>query len=204
MFGMSKQPVENEKQMFYYNFLTEIEYYEFMCRVANEYFHVSFGEIEEALDEQEAYMKIMAVQPLELKLYELLSTKFSLILHQQVSDATDGEGVKLSKMQKTVNADKRKGKNNNKKKTGSLPIDEDLDQIQEETEDSGGNLTIIHSEREEGSSSFEDSPRVHLPEDSQRMDTNEEDERSLLSDSSLSKNEKGTSTKRITLNFNRE
>ena len=52
MFGMSKQPVENEKQMFYYNYLTDIEYYEFMCRVAHEYFHVSFSEIEEVEDEE--------------------------------------------------------------------------------------------------------------------------------------------------------
>lgn len=61
MFGMSKQPVENEKQMYYYSFLTEIEYYEFMCRLADEYFHVSYGELDEVENEDQAYMKIMAL-----------------------------------------------------------------------------------------------------------------------------------------------
>ena len=148
----------------------------------------------------------MALQPLEFKLYELLSTKFKKI--SLVVDAESSDGLKLSKMQKTVNLDKKKVKKNKSKLSAKkstmatvprVQEEEEQDYIMEETVDSGGNLTIIHSEREEGSSysSFGSSPRVRLAEDSERMVTGEhEGTRSLLSDSGQSE------TKRIVLNFN--
>lgn len=60
-------------------------------------------------------MKIMSLQPLEFKLYELLSTKFKKV--SLVVDAESSDGLKLSKMQKTVNNDKKKIKKNKKKST---------------------------------------------------------------------------------------
>ena len=77
MFGSSKQTVENEHGSYFYRHLTEVEFYEFIARVADEVYHASNSLKSQDLDWQSLYARRMAVEPLESKIYELLVTKFA-------------------------------------------------------------------------------------------------------------------------------
>lgn len=42
---MSKQTVINEANMYYYTFLEEIEAFEFFARIADNYYHISYSQL---------------------------------------------------------------------------------------------------------------------------------------------------------------
>jgi len=70
---MSKQFVINEYELLFYSSLDQVEFYEFFGRVAQEVFHTSMAKRPDATN----YMKHMACEPLEIKMYELMVTKLS-------------------------------------------------------------------------------------------------------------------------------
>ena len=43
---MSKQTVKNEAEMYFYSFLDEQEIYEWLARVADSLYHLSYSEVE--------------------------------------------------------------------------------------------------------------------------------------------------------------
>jgi hypothetical protein len=71
IFGQSKQTVKNETEMYFYTFLEEIEVMEFLARIADNYYHTNNVNLQ-AESAQQIHLKKMALQPLEVKMYDLL------------------------------------------------------------------------------------------------------------------------------------
>ena len=101
LFGASKQTEVREDDMYFYGFLTELEFYELIVRLTNEVYHQSLvieggeGEAVDAATEEEPRgklaavtgdpkatlrLRILAVEPLEYKIFEFLSTDFAACL----------------------------------------------------------------------------------------------------------------------------
>jgi len=72
LFGLSKQTVANESGQHFYSYLEEIEFFEFFARVADEVHHTSYSRRAGASH----YAKQMAIEPLELKILEVLHQRF--------------------------------------------------------------------------------------------------------------------------------
>ena len=103
LFGMSKQTVQNETGQYYYTFLERVEFYEFFARVADEYYHRSFSRVRSLSQEPRQWI---ALEPLEVKIYELLLNKFSklhLQLRTAVKDVEGGyEKLRMSRATKSL------------------------------------------------------------------------------------------------------
>ena len=113
LFGASKQTQVREDDLYFYGFLTEVEFYELVARLANEVYHSSFalesGDGEASIDELNAIepkgklatvtgdpkgtlrLRLLALEPLEYKIFELLSTDFATCLDNVT--VKDIEGV---------------------------------------------------------------------------------------------------------------
>ena len=77
LFGNSKQTVENEHEFLFYDHLKEVEFLEFMARVADEIYHTSNAHKIKGLGKESMFLRRMAVEPLESKIYELFQAKFA-------------------------------------------------------------------------------------------------------------------------------
>lgn len=94
LFAMSKQTVVNEIGQYYYTFLEKVEFYEFFARVADEFYHRSFSRVRStSLQPRQR----IALEPLEVKIYELLLNKFTR-LHQQLKTSVRDVGGGYEKL----------------------------------------------------------------------------------------------------------
>ena len=75
LFGMSKQMVVNESGQHFYSYLEEMEFFEFFARVAGELHHTSHSRRGGA----SPYARQMAIEPLGLKILEVLTQRFGKI-----------------------------------------------------------------------------------------------------------------------------
>lgn len=113
LFGASKQTQVREDDLYFYGFLTEVEFYELIVRLTNEVYHQSLaiesddGEagVEDVAEEvprgklatvtgdpkATLRLRILAVEPLEYKIFEFLSTDFAACLDSVA--VKDIEGV---------------------------------------------------------------------------------------------------------------
>jgi hypothetical protein len=84
LFGQSKQTVQNETENYFYNILEEIEFYEFICRVAYEVYHVSYHQNPPNNDK---ILIDIALQQLEFKVYEFMKTHLEHIIKLKNSES---------------------------------------------------------------------------------------------------------------------
>lgn len=91
LFGMSKQTVVNESGQHFYSYLEEIEFFEFFARVADEVHHTSHSRRADSSH----YARQMAIEPLELKILEVLHQRFGkmqqLALHTLLGVVEGGD-----------------------------------------------------------------------------------------------------------------
>ena len=71
--------------MYFYSFLEEIEVFEFLARVADTLYHTNNVNLV-ASNEKEIHLKKMALLPLELKVFELLSQKLAPLVDLAFND----------------------------------------------------------------------------------------------------------------------
>jgi hypothetical protein len=88
IFAMSKQTVINEANMYYYTFLEEIEIYELISRIADNYFHISYSQLK-VTDPEQTRLKKFSYQPLEMKIFELLKTHLAPLIDLEINDSPE-------------------------------------------------------------------------------------------------------------------
>ena len=91
--------------MFYYTFFEEIEIFEFIARVADNYFHISYSQMKPSNDREEK-LKKFSMQPLEMKIFELLKTHLAPLIDQEINDLQELNMDKTRKEIETTNDSK--------------------------------------------------------------------------------------------------
>jgi hypothetical protein len=74
--------------MYFYKFLDELEIFEWVARVADNFFHITYSSIK-VFKDHDLYKKKYSVLPLELKIHELMTGYFAPLLDMEVGNLRD-------------------------------------------------------------------------------------------------------------------
>lgn len=108
IFGTSKQTVRNEAEMYYYTFFEDIEIFEYLARIADNLYHISYSQLRPR-DDREQYLKKFSLQPLELKIFELLKKYLAPLFDGEINDVQELQMDKASKQVESAAAPKDTG-----------------------------------------------------------------------------------------------
>lgn len=80
--------MKNEAEMYFYTFLDEREIFEWLSRVADSLYHLSYSELRVS-SAADVERKEMSLVPLELKVFALLSKHLAPLMDKSISSLKD-------------------------------------------------------------------------------------------------------------------